>query len=110
MAHAEILAKLIALRNEIRRHDYLYYVVNRPEASDAQYDALLRDLRTLEDAHPALVTADSPTQGVGGQRSLAFAPVEHRSAMLSLDNALTPDDLREFEARLARALPKASFS
>jgi DNA ligase (NAD+) len=107
---ADAAARIDELRQEIRRHDYLYYVVNRPEASDAQYDALLRELRALEDAHPALVTADSPTQGVGGQRSLAFAPVEHRSAMLSLDNALGPDDLREFEARLARALPKASFS
>jgi DNA ligase (NAD+) len=107
---ADAAARIDELRQEIRRHDYLYYVVNRPEASDAQYDALLRELRALEDAHPALVTADSPTQGVGGQRSLAFAPVEHRSAMLSLDNALGPDDLREFEARIARALPKASFS
>ena len=107
---ADAAARIDELRQEIRRHDYLYYVVNRPEASDAQYDALLRELRGLEDAHPALVTADSPTQGVGGQRSLAFAPVEHRSAMLSLDNALGPDDLREFEARIARALPKASFS
>ena len=104
---ADAAARIDELRQEIRRHDYLYYVVNRPEASDAQYDALLRELRALEDAHPALVTADSPTQGVDGQRSLAFAPVEHRSAMLSLDNALGPDDLREFEARLARALPKA---
>ena len=107
---ADAAARIDELRQEIRRHDYLYYVLNRPEASDAEYDALLRELRALEDAHPALVTADSPTQGVGGQRSLAFAPVEHRSAMLSLDNALGPDDLREFEARLARALPKASFS
>ena len=107
---ADAAARIDELRQEIRRHDYLYYVLNRPETSDAEYDALLRELRALEDAHPALVTADSPTQGVGGQRSLAFAPVEHRSAMLSLDNALGPDDLREFEARLARALPKASFS
>ena len=107
---ADAAARIDELRQEIRRHDYLYYVVNRPETSDAEYDALLGELRTLEDAYPALVTADSPTQGVGGQRSLAFAPVEHRSAMLSLDNALGPDDLREFEARLARALPRASFS
>src|SRR5262245_50800397 len=98
-------ARIDELRQEIRRHDYLYYVLNRPEVSDTEYDVLMRELRTLEDAHPALVTADSPTQGVGGQRALAFAPVEHRSAMLSLDNALGSDDLREFEARLARALP-----
>ena len=64
---ADAAARIDELRQEIRRHDYLYYVLNRPEASDAEYDALLRELRALEDAHPALVTADSPTQGVGGQ-------------------------------------------
>ena len=60
MTHAEILAKLIALRNEIRRHDYLYYVKDRPEISDSQYDRLFRDLTELEQAHPELVTPDSP--------------------------------------------------
>ena len=102
-------ARIEELRQEIRRHDYLYYVLNRPEVSDADYDGLFRELRALEERYPRLVTADSPTQGVGGRRALAFAPVEHRVAMLSLDNALSADDLREFEARLARALPRASF-
>ena len=81
----------------------------RPEISDAEYDELFRELRALEEQHPELVSADSPTQVVGGSRTMAFAPVEHRTAMLSLDNALGPDDLREFEARLTRALPRASL-
>ena len=107
---ADAVARIDELRQEIRRHDYLYHVLDRPEISDAQYDALFRELRALEEAHPTLVTADSPTQGVGGRHALAFAPVEHRTAMLSLDNAISPDDLREFQARLERAQPRATFS
>jgi len=107
---ADAAARIEELRQEIRRHDYLYHVLDRPEISDAEYDRLFRALRALEDKHPELVTADSPTQGVGSRRALAFAPVEHRAAMLSLDNALDPDDLREFEARITRALPRASFA
>jgi DNA ligase (NAD+) len=106
---AEVAARIEALRQEIRRHDHFYYVENRPEISDAEYDALWRELAELEAAHPELVTPDSPTQRVGGGASELFAPVEHRVAMLSLDNALDPDDLREFEARLRRALPGAAF-
>jgi DNA ligase (NAD+) len=102
-------ARIEELRQEIRRHDYLYYVLDRPEISDAEYDRLYRELAALEQTHPELITPDSPTQSVGGRRAEAFAPVEHRAAMLSLDNALDPDDLREFEARLKRALPRASF-
>src|SRR5205814_4167839 len=75
----------------------------------AEYDALMGELRDLEGAFPDLVTPDSPTQRVAGQPIDAFRPVEHRAAMLSLDNATTPDDLREFETRLGRALPGASF-
>jgi len=101
--------KIEALREAIHRHNYLYYVENRPEISDAEYDRLLRELRALEDAHPELITPDSPTQGVGGRVGPAFAPVEHLLAMLSLDNATSPDDLREFEARIHRALPQAKL-
>src|SRR5205814_5572700 len=75
----------------------------------AEYDALMGELRDLEGAFPDLVTPDSPTQRVAGQPIDAFRPVEHRAAMLSLDNATTPDDLREFETRLGRALPGARF-
>jgi DNA ligase (NAD+) len=107
---ADAAARIDELRQEINRHNYLYYVLARPEISDADYDRLYRELAELEKAHPELVTPDSPTQGPGGRRAEAFAPVQHLSAMLSLDNALSPDDLHEFEARLARALPGARFA
>src|SRR5258705_13890047 len=106
---ADAAARIEALREAIHRHNYLYYVENRPEVSDAEYDRLLRELRALEEAHPELVTPDSPTQAVGGHVAQAFAPVEHKGPMLSLDNALSADDLREFEGRLRRSLPNAEF-
>jgi DNA ligase (NAD+) len=109
MPEGDAASRIETLRREIRRHDALYHVQDRPEISDAEYDALKRELAGLEAAHPELVTSDSPTQTVGGPRSEAFAPVEHRVAMLSLDNAMEADDLREFEARLRRALPGARF-
>jgi DNA ligase (NAD+) len=106
---ADVAARIDELRQEIHRHNYLYYVLDRPEISDAEYDRLYRELAELEQAHPELITPDSPTQGPGGRRAEAFAPVEHLAAMLSLDNALGPEDLREFEARITRALPGARF-
>jgi DNA ligase (NAD+) len=102
-------ARIDELRQEIHRHNYLYHVLNRPEISDAEYDRLYRELVELEQAHPEMVAPDSPTQSPGGRRTEAFAPVEHLAAMLSLDNALNPDDLSEFEARITRALPGARF-
>src|SRR5215813_10297460 len=109
MTRADALQRISELREQIRHHDYLYYAEARPEVSDAEYDALMRELRELEAAFPDLVTPDSPTQRVAGQPVDAFRPVEHRTAMLSLDNATSPDDLREFEARLGRALPGGRF-
>ena len=109
MTRADALQRLTELREAIHHHDYLYYTEARPEVSDAEYDALMRELRELEAAFPELVAPDSPTQRVAGQPVDAFRPVEHRAAMLSLDNAMAPDDLREFEARLKRALPGAIF-
>jgi len=106
---ADAAARIDELREEIHRHNYLYHVLSQPEISDAEYDRRYRELVDLEQAHPALITADSPTQAPGGRRTLAFAPVEHRAAMLSLDNALSADDLLEFEARIRRALPGARF-
>jgi DNA ligase (NAD+) len=97
------------LRRLIAHHDRLYYVEDRPEIPDAEYDALLRELRALEARHPELVTPDSPTQKVAGQVAEAFAPVEHRVPMLSLDNATSAADLEAFETRLQRALPGAEF-
>jgi DNA ligase (NAD+) len=110
MDRADAAQRIDELRGQIRHHDYLYYVEARPEVSDVEYDRLLTELRALEAAFPELVTPDSPTQRVGGTPIDAFKPVEHRQAMLSLDNATTPEQLREFEARLRRALPSAEFS
>ncbi len=102
---ADVSTRLDELREQINRHNYLYYAESRPEISDAEYDRLWRELVALEEAHPELVTPDSPTQRPGGRRAELFAPVEHQVAMLSLDNAMAPEDLREFEARVKRALP-----
>ncbi|MGH7267243.1 MAG: NAD-dependent DNA ligase LigA [Candidatus Rokuibacteriota bacterium] len=99
-----------ALRRLVAEHDHHYYVEDRPRIPDAEYDALVRELRDLEARHPELVTPESPTQRVAGQVAEAFAPVEHKTAMLSLDNATTADELREFEGRLGRALPGATFT
>ena len=93
-----------ALRAEIRRHEQLYYVHDRPEISDEAYDRLDRELRDLEAAHPDLVTPDSPTQRVGEKASEQFPAFVHRVPMLSLDNTYSEDELREFEERIFRAL------
>src|SRR5712691_2278941 len=106
---ADAAARIEVLREAIHRHNYLYYVENRPEIADAEYDRLMRELLLLEEAHPQLIAPDSPTQAVGARVGAAFAPVEHLAAMLSLDNATSADDLREFEARVRRALPQARF-
>jgi DNA ligase (NAD+) len=85
-----------SLRREISRHDHLYYGLDAPEISDSAYDALVRELEAIEDAHPDLVTADSPTQRVGTPPSEVFAPVRHASRMYSLDNAQDLDELDEW--------------
>ena len=110
MNAADAAQRITELREQIHHHDYLYYVESRPEVSDAEYDALTRELQALEAQFPALVTPDSPTQRVSGTPVEAFRPVEHRVAMLSLDNAMSPADLREFEARITRVLPGTRFT
>jgi DNA ligase (NAD+) len=92
------------LREEIRRHEHLYYVLNAPEIADQEYDRLERELRDLEAQHPDLVTPESPTQRVGERPSEEFPAFEHRVPMLSLDNTYSEEELREFEARIFRAL------
>ena len=92
------------LRAEIRRHEELYYVHAAPEISDADFDALMHELKTLEAAHPELVTPDSPTQRVGGRPAEGFATVEHLQPMLSLDNAYNAEDLRAFDERVRKGL------
>jgi DNA ligase (NAD+) len=87
----------------------LYYVLDQPEISDAEYDALLRQLRTLEELNPELSTVDSPTQRVGGKPREGFVKVKHSSAMLSLDNALNEGELRAFDERVRELLAGADF-
>ena len=96
-----------ALKNLIHYHDYRYYVLDDPEISDAEYDRLFRELQHLEEQHPELVTADSPTQRVSGKPADKFETVEHRQPMLSLENAFSEDEAREFEDRLKRFLRRA---
>jgi DNA ligase (NAD+) len=92
------------LRETIAQHDYAYYVMDAPQISDAQYDALYQQLLTLERAHPELITSDSPTQRVGAQPLAQFASVAHRAPMFSLDNAFSQDDLLDFERRIQERL------
>ncbi|HAH32106.1 MAG TPA: DNA ligase (NAD(+)) LigA [Elusimicrobia bacterium] len=93
-----------ALKKEIRRHEYLYYVLDNPEISDGEYDVLLNRLKAFETAHPSLVTRDSPTQRVGGRPSLAFAPVAHKIPMLSLDNCYSEAEFLEWDKRIRNGL------
>src|SRR5262249_31984550 len=95
----DVQQRLEVLRREVRRHEHLYYVLDQPEISDAQFDALYRELQQLEAEHPDLVTADSPTQRVGGEPGAQFAKVRHRSPMLSLQNAFEEEEIRAWDRR-----------
>jgi DNA ligase (NAD+) len=88
------------LRAAIRHHEHQYYVLDSPEISDAEYDRLMRRLQELENKHPEIITADSPTRRVGGKPREGFQKVQHSSALLSLDNALDEEELRAFDARV----------
>jgi DNA ligase (NAD+) len=92
------------LRQEIRRHEELYYVQAAPEISDADFDTLMNELKALEAAHPELLTPDSPTQRVGGRPAEGFAQVDHVQPMLSLDNAYNEEELRAFDERVRKGL------
>ena len=101
---ADVEKRIEALRQLISYHAYRYYVLDSPEISDAEYDALMRELEELERAHPELITPDSPTQRVGAPPLEAFGEVEHRLPMLSLDNAFNEGELRAWEKRFRRLL------
>ena len=92
------------LRAELEHHNYRYFVLDDPQVPDAEYDRLLRELRDLESAHPSLVTADSPTQRVGGVAADEFAEARHRQPMLSLDNAFSEEDVTAFDRRVRERL------
>ena len=97
------------LREELRRHERLYYVLDAPEITDAEYDALMRRLQALEAENPGLITPDSPTQRVGGKPREGFVKVPHSAPMLSLDNALDEQELREFDRRVRDLLAGEPF-
>lgn len=92
------------LREEIREHDYLYYVLNQPRISDRRYDELFAELKSLEQAHPELITADSPTQRVSERPIEGFQTVRHAVPMLSIDNTYNAEELRAFDERVAKLL------
>jgi DNA ligase (NAD+) len=108
MGHTE--AKMTAeekveeLREVLRHHEYLYYVEDKPEWTDAQYDLRMNELKALEAEHPELVTPDSPTQRVGGKPKDGFVKVAHSRPMLSLDNAYNEAELRAWAERVAGGL------
>src|SRR5262249_23034311 len=92
--------KVEHLRDEIRRHEHLYYVLDAPEISDADFDLLMQQLKKLEAAHPELVTPDSPTQRVGGKPREGFVKVEHSRPMPSIDNAVSEEEASNWDRRV----------
>lgn len=109
---AATVQRIDELRRTLVDANYEYYVLEAPTLSDAEYDRLLRELKQLEDAHPELVTADSPTQRVGAEPASQFVKVEHLAPMYSLDNAFSADELRAWEernARIAREVREAGY-
>jgi DNA ligase (NAD+) len=100
----EIIERVKKLREEIEYHNYRYYVLDSPVISDAEYDALMRELRKLEELYPELITPDSPTQRVGFKPAEGFKEVPHAEPMLSLDDAMNEDEVIEFDKRIKRFL------
>jgi DNA ligase (NAD+) len=102
----EVKRKVEKLREEIRHHDYRYYVLNQPEISDKEYDDLVKKLKQLEKQHPELVTPDSPTQRLGEEPLIGFKTVKHRVAMLSLDNTYSSEEIEEWDKRVHKGLSR----
>lgn len=100
---SEVRQEAESLREQIRHHDYLYYVLNQPEITDTEYDRLMRRLQELEQARPELITPESPTQRVGGQPREGFVKAAHPAPMLSLDNAFGEDELNAFDRHVREA-------
>jgi DNA ligase (NAD+) len=102
--------KIKSLRQQIRKHDHLYYVLNKPEISDQKYDQLLDELKNLEQQNSELITPDSPTQRVSGEPIDGFTQVKHTIAMLSIDNTYSPDELKAFDERIVKGLGTKNYS
>src|ERR1700724_2671047 len=99
-AAKDLEPKIEALREKIRYHEHLYYVLDNPEISDTEFDKLMQQLQQLEAEHPSLIAPDSPTQRVGGKPREGFVKVRHSSPMLSLDNTYSEEELRGWEHRV----------
>ena len=106
---SEAVERVEALRAEINRHNHLYFALDQPEIGDAQYDALMRELRELEERHPDLVTPDSPTQRVGAEPAEGFSEARHPTPLLSLGNAFDDDELMAWYRRVADLIESADF-
>ncbi|HEY9326002.1 MAG TPA: NAD-dependent DNA ligase LigA, partial [Candidatus Limnocylindria bacterium] len=104
MTMSSIQRRVADLRERIEKANYEYHVLDQPTIADEAYDALIRELRQLEEKHPELVTPDSPTQRVGAPASNRFAPVEHARPMLSLSNAFDEAEFRAFDQRVRKGL------
>src|ERR1700753_426387 len=107
-ANHDGLKRIEELRADLRHHEHLYYVLDAPKISDAEYDKRMNELKKLEAAHPELVTPDSPTQRVGGKPAEGFVKAAHSRPMLSLDNAYNEEELTDWDRRvheLAGSLP-----
>ncbi len=105
----DVRKRIKQLRDEIRKHDHLYYVLNRPKISDRQYDKLFAELKALEEANPQFIIPDSPTQRVSEQPLEGFATVRHAVPMLSMDNTYNADELRAFDERVRKQLGSKDY-
>lgn len=108
MSDDTIAKRIDELRKSIEHHNYRYYVLDAPEISDSEYDQLMRELVQLEEENPKLITPDSPTQRVGAPPLNSFPPMVHRIPMLSIDNAVTPEELSAFHQRVIKLLNKST--
>lgn len=106
----KIRTKADKLRRDLERHNRLYYTDAKPEISDTEYDRLMNELITIEKTYPELLTADSPTQRVGGAPIKGFKTVTHKFPMMSLDNTYSPDELREFDARIKKITERVTYT
>jgi DNA ligase (NAD+) len=110
MDHSDIAQRAARLRAEIAYHEKKYYVDSDPQISDAEFDALMKELRRLEDEHPEIVIPESPTRRVGGKPVDGFLPARHRTPMLSLDNAYTVEEFEDFDGRVRKLISDRPFS
>jgi len=106
-AAKKVAARVLQLKETLERYNYRYHALDDPEVPDAEYDRLMLELRALETEHPQLLTPDSPTQRVGAAPVAAFGAVKHRLAMLSLDNAFSDEEVRDFDRRIRERLARA---